>query len=584
MEKDSETKVSNTTENTNETQPKQETIVTIEKVVGRIDYDKLIQQFGTEKVTEDVLKKFERVTGKPLHPWLKRGIFFSHRDLNQFLDAYENGDPVFLYTGRGPSSDSMHIGHLIPFIFIKYLQDVFDCPLVIQLSDEEKYAFKKGTFEELHKMGMENSKDIMSVGLNPKKTFIFSNRDYRLACPKYEMFVSDMKVNASIKEVAQVFGFKDDGNVGMYDWPFYQSAASFSQAFPHIFGGRPAYCLIPCAIDQDPYFRLSRDLASRMNLLKTSTIYSTFLPPLMGLDGGKMSSSVGASSTLFLNDEIEVIKKKIKKFSKSGSKGDGTLEDHKKLGGDVDEDIACQYLKYFELDEEKLNNDLLQFSKGELTCSEMKEKLSVKIADIIKDVSEKRSKFTPEDVNEYFSIKPIALPKPKEKEKKNEQKEVEDFLVKNNIEFVTTYHEPLVIDEDYNELRSKLEGTLCKVFLFYGQEKFYLAFYDVSSTFANDKLKLIAKKMGLKKIAVANVDSQRNLLKCETNFLSLFGLLYDKEKKISEVWVDENINKKEKVNFAPIRNDARITIKYEDMVKIVKESLGLEIKEFNPKK
>lgn len=32
----------------------------------------------------------------------------------------------------------MHLGHLIPFMFTKYLQDAFDCPLVIQMTDDEK--------------------------------------------------------------------------------------------------------------------------------------------------------------------------------------------------------------------------------------------------------------------------------------------------------------------------------------------------------------------------------------------------------------------------------------------------------------
>lgn len=39
------------------------------------------------------------------------------RDLNTILDRYEQGKPFYLYTGRGPSSDSMHLGHLIPFMF-----------------------------------------------------------------------------------------------------------------------------------------------------------------------------------------------------------------------------------------------------------------------------------------------------------------------------------------------------------------------------------------------------------------------------------------------------------------------------------
>ena len=41
------------------------------------------------------------------------------------LDTVERGDKFFLYTGRGPSSEAMHLGHLTPFLFTKWLQDVF---------------------------------------------------------------------------------------------------------------------------------------------------------------------------------------------------------------------------------------------------------------------------------------------------------------------------------------------------------------------------------------------------------------------------------------------------------------------------
>lgn len=44
---------------------------------------------------------------------------FPVRDMNQVLDAYENKKLFYLYTGRGPSSEAMHVGHLIPFIFTK---------------------------------------------------------------------------------------------------------------------------------------------------------------------------------------------------------------------------------------------------------------------------------------------------------------------------------------------------------------------------------------------------------------------------------------------------------------------------------
>lgn len=110
---------------------------------GAIDYDKLIQQFGSQPLTPEIVARFERITGKKPHRFLRRGIFFSHRDIEQMLDLYEAGKKFYLYTGRGPSSESLHLGHLIPFQFTKWLQDTFDCPLVIQLTDDEKFLFKQ---------------------------------------------------------------------------------------------------------------------------------------------------------------------------------------------------------------------------------------------------------------------------------------------------------------------------------------------------------------------------------------------------------------------------------------------------------
>lgn len=100
-------------------------------------------------------------------------------DLTAILDRYEQGKPFYLYTGRGPSSDSMHLGHLLPFQFTAWLQDVFDCPLVIQLTDDEKFYFKPDLkLEQVHKFSFENARDIIACGFKPDKTFIFSDLDY----------------------------------------------------------------------------------------------------------------------------------------------------------------------------------------------------------------------------------------------------------------------------------------------------------------------------------------------------------------------------------------------------------------------
>ena len=44
-----------------------------------IDYDKLIDQFGTRRIDGAVLERFERLTGHKPHIFLRRGMFFSHR-------------------------------------------------------------------------------------------------------------------------------------------------------------------------------------------------------------------------------------------------------------------------------------------------------------------------------------------------------------------------------------------------------------------------------------------------------------------------------------------------------------------------
>lgn len=44
-----------------------------------IDYNKLIEQFGTKHITPELLERFERLTQRKLHPLLRRGMFFSHR-------------------------------------------------------------------------------------------------------------------------------------------------------------------------------------------------------------------------------------------------------------------------------------------------------------------------------------------------------------------------------------------------------------------------------------------------------------------------------------------------------------------------
>jgi tryptophanyl-tRNA synthetase len=57
--------------------------------VKAIDYTKLVDEFGTSKIDQALLERWEKVTGQKPHRFMRRGIFFSHRDLNMILDRYE---------------------------------------------------------------------------------------------------------------------------------------------------------------------------------------------------------------------------------------------------------------------------------------------------------------------------------------------------------------------------------------------------------------------------------------------------------------------------------------------------------------
>ena len=87
-----------------------EMVVTPWEVRGKVDYERLIREFGTQPLTDELLEKIKNRTDT-LHLQLQRRIFFSHRDLDTVLDLYDKGIKFVLYTGRGPSGP-VHIGHL----------------------------------------------------------------------------------------------------------------------------------------------------------------------------------------------------------------------------------------------------------------------------------------------------------------------------------------------------------------------------------------------------------------------------------------------------------------------------------------
>lgn len=347
----------------------------------------------------------EAIIGEPVHPWLRRGIFFSHRSLNDLLDMYERKEPFYLYTGRGPSSEALHLGHMIPFMFTQWLQRVFDVPLVIQLTDDEKFFFKSYlTLEEASRLGFENTKDILACGFDLKKTFIFRNTDY---IQHLYPIVCKISRHITLNKVVGTFGFSSSDHIGKYMFPAIQAAPSFSACFPQIFGQNDqVQCLIPCAIDQDPYFRMTREIADTLHWRKPALVHSSFFPALQG-PKSKMSAS-DANSAIYMTDTPITIASKIYQHAFSG--GGKTAQEHQEFGGNCDIDVSFQYLRFFYFDDEDLEYIRQQYTSGALSTGQLKAKLIDVLSRFVTDFQTRRAAITDDIVEASMQIRKIDFP------------------------------------------------------------------------------------------------------------------------------------------------------------------------------
>lgn len=405
-----------------------EMVVTAYEVSGEIDYTKLVNQFGSTLIDDPLMQRIKAHTvgkGKvaKLHRFLRRGIYFSHRDMNLLLDCIEKGQPMYLYTGRGPSSASMHIGHLIPFLFTKWLQDAFNVPLVVQMTDDEKFLFK-GKYDpdngdnlmDYAGLTLENARDIIACGFDYEKTFLFSDLDY--VGTMYPNIVRIWKA-VTTNTVNGIFGFDGSANIGKIAFPAIQAAPSFASSFPVVLEEpnpleSKAVCLIPCAIDQDPYFRMTRDVAHKLvgknhGLAgKPALIHCKFFPPLQGATG-KMSSS-DENSAIFLTDTAEEIERKIKAHAFSG--GQETKKLQEELGANLDIDVSYQWLSFMLEDDEELAKIGKDYGSGSgeyWSTGKVKARLIELLQNIVAKHQEHRLKITDDEVRKWMAQRSILV-------------------------------------------------------------------------------------------------------------------------------------------------------------------------------
>ena len=128
---------------------------------------------------------------------------------------------------------------------------------------------------------------------------------------------------------------------------------------------------------------LEREMGG-MGLMPPCSTYHRFA---VGMTGDKMSSSK-PQTTIFMDDSIEEMSKKVKR---AFSGGQPTVEEHRRIGGDCSKDVAFQYLQFFfEPDDSELGRIAREYESGRMLAGEIKQICIDRASEWLTDLSEKR--------------------------------------------------------------------------------------------------------------------------------------------------------------------------------------------------
>ena len=358
---------------------KDDAVVTPWEVKGDIDYGRLSREFGVSPMG-DLPKSFKENT------LFRRGKIFAQRDYGRILDASKSCKPFVMMTGLMPTG-KFHIGHAIVAKQFTFYQEL-GAKLYIAVADIEAYNAREQTLSESRKNAFDQYiLNYIALGLKPKDCEIYFQSDRSKDGKKagaYYRLQNLLSRHATFNEFRAVYG---DISPAKMLCGLLQASDMLHAQLPEFEGPIPV--VIPVGIDQDPHIRLARDMASRIKevkLMQLSSTYHTFVP---GLTGGKMSSS-DPNSFIALTDDEKTVKAKVNRYAFSG--GRDTMEEHRRLGGVPEIDVAYQWLTFFEDDDRKLQSIYDDYKSGKMLSGELKAVLIEKLNHFLADHQKKREK------------------------------------------------------------------------------------------------------------------------------------------------------------------------------------------------
>ena len=94
----------------------------------------------------------------------------------------------------------------------RYLQDAFNVPLIIMLTDDEKFLHSpKLSLEQCRKFALDNALDIIAIGFDIKKTFIFADTQFIPSDdgPAFFNNILEIGKKTTNNQIKGTFGFTD---------------------------------------------------------------------------------------------------------------------------------------------------------------------------------------------------------------------------------------------------------------------------------------------------------------------------------------------------------------------------------------
>jgi tryptophanyl-tRNA synthetase len=277
-----------------------------------------------------------------------------------------------------PTNETIHLGNKQVVENLKYFQEQGAITFIL-VADLEAQAARGLSLEEGKKRALEfHIPAYIALGLDPKKTIFYFQSENK----EVIHFAYETAKKITLNEFKAIYGSADPGRIisavtqiGDIVYP------QFKEPMPGI---------IPVGIDQDPHIRLTRDVVNRMKdkkFFSPSSLYHKYTPSLDGKI--KMSKSKPLSCINIPEDEKSVRKKIMR--AKSG--GRATLEEHKKLGAEVDKCMVFELLKQHLVEDDKeLEQIFKEYSSGKMSAGEIKQLACEKMVSFMKDFNKKLEK------------------------------------------------------------------------------------------------------------------------------------------------------------------------------------------------